>query len=399
MAQVARIRPEPGRDTDVRLLIISQNEFPPHSGGITTLMSGLARALGPARAVCCGGGPRKSQDDDLGLQIFRPGRHGHSRLATASLALAVLRGWWAFKPQAVIFSALSDAAYIGPLVKRVLRLPYAIFVHDTETLVARADGGWGRARRALLQADQIIALSRFSSGLVEGIGVPAARIAMIRPGCDPVRFSPGEHDPAARARRFGARPDSTVLLSVASLRPRKGQDLVLRALPAVLERHPDVVYVMAGRGGYRDELEALAARLGVEDKIRFLGEVPDSELPELYRQADIFVMPSRPDPEPWTGGGFEAEGFGLVYLEAAAASLPVIGGRSGGVADAVADGRTGILVDPESPAELSEALLRLLDEPALAREMGAAGRRRVLEEGYTWPEAAAQVVALMSAHT
>ncbi|OQX83401.1 MAG: hypothetical protein B6D63_06320, partial [Candidatus Latescibacteria bacterium 4484_7] len=164
-----------------------------------------------------------------------------------------------------------------------------------------------------------------------------------------------------------------VIMTIARHVERKGQDMVIRAMPRVLERHPEAVYVIGGRGMMESRLKALASELGVEENIRFVGLVSDDELSLHYRMCDIFIMASRRI-------GNDVEGFGIVFLEAGYWQKPVVGGRSGGVEDAVVDGGTGILVDPQSPGQIADALIRLLDDEALAHSLGTAGRQRVLDE-------------------
>jgi len=142
-----------------------------------------------------------------------------------------------------------------------------------------------------------------------------------------------------------------------------------------LNEFPDTEYWIAGRGSDTERLKTLAAELGVQSRVQFLGLVPQEERVRLYQRCTIYLMPSRTIAEK---GDFE--GFGITYLEANACEKPVIGGRSGGVADAVVDGMTGFLVDPNSAAEISEKTLRLLRDPALAMQMGRRGRERIISE-------------------
>jgi phosphatidyl-myo-inositol dimannoside synthase len=170
-----------------------------------------------------------------------------------------------------------------------------------------------------------------------------------------------------------------MLLSVARLAELyKGHDTLIRVLPLVRARCPGTRLRVAGDGPLREYLHRIAKSVGVDDAVEFLGEVADDSLPELYRTSDAFVLMSRESP---SKGG--AEGFGIVCLEAAACEKPVVAGRSGGLVDAVEDGVTGILVDPEDPAAVAEALIAVLSDASLAEHMGQAGRERVLAR-FTW---------------
>jgi len=178
-------------------------------------------------------------------------------------------------------------------------------------------------------------------------------------------------------------------VTVARLEKHKGIDTVLEALPTIAERAPDVRYAVAGGGPERESLERLAHKLGVADRVRFLGQVSERDLPALYNLATVYVGASR------RGERIGVEGFGIALVEASACGVPVVGGNSGGVPDAVRDGETGFLVPPEEPAAVVEAVCRLLDDPALARRLGAAGRRAV-ETYYNWDRVVRDIRAIES---
>ncbi len=270
----------------------------------------------------------------------------------------------------------------GLLLKRTLGLPYVQYVFGLE--IARpALKPWTRARveEVLRNADQVIANSDATARIATRLGAAPERTVTIHPGVDTTIYHP---DPkaGARIRRRHGLEDRKVILTLGRLVPRKGQDLVIRALPAVLEAVPEAVYLIVGDGPDRQRLEALAGEVGVADRVIFAGRVPDEEVVAYYNCADVMAMPSREEPE--TG---DVEGFGIVFLEANACGKPVVGGRSGGVVDAVADGVSGFLVDPHDPADLASRLIALLQDPDLARRMGKAGRERAARE-FTWDRSA-----------
>ena len=166
----------------------------------------------------------------------------------------------------------------------------------------------------------------------------------------------------------------------------KGIDTLIKALPAVRAAVPGARYAVAGVGTARSHFERLVASCGVGDAVRFLGFVPDDELPALYNAVDLYVGVSR-------RFDLMAEGFGIALVEASASGLPVVGGRSGGVPDAVRDGETGLLVDPDDPGAVAHAITRLLGDAELRRRMGAAGRRAV-ETYYNWDRVARDLIAI-----
>lgn len=266
----------------------------------------------------------------------------------------------------------------GLLLKRTLGLPYVQYVFGLE--IARpALRLWTRERIGwvLGEAERVVAISRATARLAVRLGARPDRIVLVPPGVDVGVYHP-DPEAGARVRQRHGLDDRRVILTLGRLVARKGHDLVIRALPRVLEAVPDVVYLIAGDGPDRERLETLARELGVAGRLVFAGRVPDEEVVAYYNAADVLAMPSREEPEKG-----DVEGFGIVFLEANACGKPVVGGRSGGVMDAVSDGVTGFLVDPQDPAELASRLVELLQDPDLARRMGKAGRVRA-ERDFTW---------------
>jgi phosphatidylinositol alpha-1,6-mannosyltransferase len=165
--------------------------------------------------------------------------------------------------------------------------------------------------------------------------------------------------------------------------PRKGVDRTLEAVAALASEFPDLVYVVAGDGPQRAELERRASAPDLAGRVRLLGDVEDADVPALHRLAEVFLLPSRRE------AGDEVEGFGVSLVEASASGLPVIGGRSGGIPEAVLEGGTGLLVDPDEPASIARALRRLLEDRELARRLGRRGREEVVRH-FNWDRAAAE---------
>jgi phosphatidyl-myo-inositol dimannoside synthase len=282
---------------------------------------------------------------------------------------------------------LKPAGYPARWVFERTRTPYCVFLYGGELLSEqqkyRGSKFKRRAGRMLLGgAAALVAISGWTRGLalavLEELGLDghADRVRVVPLGTDPVHFRPGI-DTHGLPERFALPNRSRWLLTVARLDPHKGVDTVLRALPAIVARAPDVQYAVVGSGPERAWLEQLARRTGVADRVHFLGHVADSALPSLYNMASVYVGASR-RAEP-----INVEGFGISFVEASACALPIVAGDSGGVADAVRDGETGLLVSPEDPAAVARAVSQLLGDPGLAQRLGAAGRRAV-ETYYNW---------------
>jgi phosphatidylinositol alpha-1,6-mannosyltransferase len=272
-----------------------------------------------------------------------------------------------------LFCGHIAAAPAAWLLGSVYRKPYFVYVHALEITPRK----YRRLFSFLLHgAAGIVTGSRYAKDLVVSyFKIPASEVDLVRPGVDPelVRAA----DDAREAREI-KKPGDRVLLSVGRLagdERYKGHDVVIQALPVILRRIPRCYYWIVGSGDDVERLKAVARDAGVSGNVKFWGRVAD--VAPFYRECDIFVMINR---RVFEDGMEKTEGFGLVFLEASLFAKPVIAGRCGGALDAVVDGRTGLLVDPESPAEVAAAVLALLKCPVEAKRLGAAGRERVLRE-------------------
>jgi len=261
-------------------------------------------------------------------------------------------------------------------------IPYGVIVYGTELLLIDAKIRRSRFKRRtaagiLGKAAVVVAISRWTAGLARDVlgtldlHVPVETVPL---GTTPSHFRPGV-DPSAVRAKYGL-TDGPWLLTVARLQWHKGIDTVMKALAAIRARHPNARYAIVGTGEQLPQFERLARELGVGETVRFLGAVPDAELPALYNAADLYVGASR-------RVELLAEGFGISLVEASACGLAVVGGRSGGVPDAVRDGETGVLVDPDDPAAVAAGINELLADPERRRRLGAAGREAV-ERFYNW---------------
>jgi len=229
--------------------------------------------------------------------------------------------------------------------------------------------------RALRQADRVQANSNFTKSVLLGRGVSLDRIVVTTPGVDLDKVKILDDCSTDFNFRFG---DKRILLTVGRLQHRKGQNMVLAALPELLIRHPDLHYVMAGGSTpqMREYFESLVRELHLEGHVTILTDLSNKAIASLYRECEIFVMANREMPDG------DTEGYGIVFLEAGAWGKPVIGGRAGGAVEAVDDGVTGLLVDGQDPSDIAAAVGRLLNDPDMARRMGEAGRAKVSRN--TW---------------
>lgn len=261
---------------------------------------------------------------------------------------------------------------VALVVGRLTRRPVFIYAHGEELT------GWGRGRKfqamcfAMRNADGILSNSdNTRNTLINLIGVNPQHVNVIYPTVDEERFHPGLFADDLRSA-IGLADQKKLILSVGRLMRRKGFDNVIRCLPLLLEQGLDVEYALIGIGEDLDYLQGLARELDVVQRVHFLGHVSYEDLPRWYSACDLFVMPNR-DIEG------DTEGFGLVFLEAAASGKPAVAGRAGGTASAVVDGVTGLRVDGENIDEICLAVARVLKDPAESAIMGRAARQRVLE--------------------
>ena len=283
---------------------------------------------------------------------------------------------------------VKPAGYPARWVYERLRVPYSLFLYGADLLSEQHKIRHSAIKRRMTRAifggaATLIAISNWTRDLglavlgELGLDGHGQRLRVVHLGTDPTSFRPGI-DPRAVRDRF-ALPDAGTrwLVTVARLQRHKGMDTVIAALPAILARAPDVRYAVAGAGPDRERLEKLTHKLGLADRVRFLGGVTDQDLPALYNLASVYVGASRRSER------LGVEGFGISLVEASACGLPVVAGNSGGIPDAVQDGETGFLVPPEDPAALADAICRLLGDATLATRLGGNGRRAV-ETHFNW---------------
>ncbi|RZS87368.1 phosphatidylinositol alpha-1,6-mannosyltransferase [Motilibacter rhizosphaerae] len=343
--------------------------FPPARGGIETLSLQMSRHLGECALLVVTAEQDGWREWDAGsgltvervANVPRGGRKTQLRL-TAAAVTAARR----FKPDITV----SMHVRLGPAAEAVRALTkcrWVQYYHAKEVPTWRRQAGWCAKR-----ADAHIAVSRYTADLVERAGGPRDRVAVVPPGID---LPSG----GVTAKRGGP----PRLLTISRLADSyKGHDVVLEALPALLEEFPDLRWDVVGDGPLRESLERRASSAGTATAVSFRGSVSDDERDELLGQAHVFVMPSRVSED-----GKDGEGFGITYVEAAAHGVPVVAAAEGGALDAVADGRTGLLVDPRDPAAVAGAVGRILRDEDERLRMAEAGIDWA--KGFSWERVAA----------
>ena len=272
----------------------------------------------------------------------------------------------------------------------LLRLPVVMVAHgESITLSCSPETPWCTrmaSRWSLRSAARVICVSRSTAAIVAAQGVRPDRIAVTYNGIDLAETDAYIDAPAASSERVRAAfpRNAPTIFSVARMDMRKGADKVIEAMPRILDAVPGARFVLGGSGRDSQQIKELARRSPAARSITFLGRLSDDEVRECYTRCDVFVMVSR------AGEKYgEVEGFGLVYLEAAAFGKPAVAGSLGGAPEAVSDGETGLVVNPLDSDQVADAVIRLLTNPDDARRMGARGRRRA-ERVFKWSNTAAQ---------
>ena len=373
-----------------RLLLVSE-VYPPTIGGSGVLMEGIYTRVQGARVTVLTDGHGTSGDGvENGVAVLR--RPVAARtwgvLSVTGLRAHVRLAWriWRLlrRRDGLVHCARALPEGVAARLSQLFGGPgYVCWAHGEDLATARASREFTFLTSWVFRgARAALANSRNTAEMLGAFGVPQNIRHVVYPAVDANRFHPDVD--GADVRRLYAAPDDTLLLSVGRLQRRKGHDVVIRAIAALNRDLPGLRYVIAGEGDERTRLEQLAGAEHVQDRVFFVGSVGDEALPAYYAAADMFVLPNRID----TDG--DIEGFGIVFLEAAAAGRPVIGGRSGGVPEAVEDGVTGLLVDGSDVEAVAAAIRELAVSPETRRRMGRDGRARVLAR-FTWDQAARSV--------
>ena len=376
----------------MKSLLVSSIYFPPQVGGISKYMASVVKYLGPEE-ICCLTGVQvnnRRTDNDFKARIYRRPRAftNTSSIQALTMGAAAIEVLIRERPHIVQLATAFDG-YLGLQLHRWFGLPFVIYAHGNDILDI-ATSSWPKPKRSLQRAACILANSRFTAELVANGGVRPEKIMVLHPGCDVERFQPRTAPGPLRQKLLGDHYRGRVIVTIGNLVQRKGHDMVIRALPTILQHVPDAVYLIVGDGPYRGELEKLATEGGLRGRVIFVGRIRHEQLPDVYALADVFVMPSRMQLE-----ACDVEGFGLVFLEASACGKPIVAGRSGGISDAVVDGTTGFLVEPCDVGDVARRIAQILQSPALARQLGEQGRERVLHE-FTWDHFARRLRAILS---
>jgi phosphatidyl-myo-inositol dimannoside synthase len=373
-----------------RVLLVT-NDFPPRRGGIQSYLADLVTRLAAnGEHTLTVYAPQWKGADAFDAQAgYRVVRHpGTLMLPVPAVDTRMRRLIGEHGIDTVWFGA---AAPLGLLAQRARHAGAARVLastHGHEVGWSMLPGARSVLRRIGDDSDVVTFVSRYTRGRFASAFGPQAALEHLPPGVDTDRFRP---DPASRAElraryRLGERP---TVLCLSRLVPRKGQDMLIQALPAIRRRVDGAALVIAGGGPYLEALQRLAERFDVADHVTFTGGVASGDLPAYHAMADVFAMPCRT-----RGAGLDVEGLGIVFLEASATGVPVIAGSSGGAPETVQHNKTGFVVDGRSVNQIADAVAELLADPDRAAAMGAAGRDWVTEQ-WRWDDLAARLSGLI----
>ena len=352
--------------------LLVTNDYPPKIGGIQSLLWEWWRRLPPGRFAVLTSPYAGSETFDA-TEPYRIERTPEPFLLPHPwMVNRIDRLADEFGADLVVLDPAVPLGLVGPSLAR----PYHLVLHGAEvTVPGRLPVSKQALAYTLRRARGIIAAGGYPAAEAEHAAGRQLPTTIVPCGVDPDRFRVLTQDERRQTRdEHGIPSDAEVVLGVSRLVPRKGYDTAIRAAARLGRTRRDLLLVIAGAGRDDQRLRRLAAEL--DAPVRFLGRIPHDHLPRLYGCADIFTMLCR---NRW--GGLEQEGFGIVFVEAAACGIPQVAGDSGGAAEAVAHGETGLVVDdPEDVAAVVEAWRALLDDDALRAEMGAAARRRAVDD-------------------
>ena len=374
-----------------RVLLVT-NDFPPRRGGIQSYLVELVTrlaAIGQHTLTVYAPQWKGADDFDAHTAGYHVVRHpGTLMLPVPTVDTRMRRLIAEHGIETVWFGAAAPLGLLAQRARQAGATRVLASTHGHEVGWSMLPVARSVLRRIGDHTDLVTFVSRYTRGRIASAFGPQAALEHLPPGVDTERFRP---DPANRAElraryQLGQRP---TVVCVSRLVPRKGQDMLIRALPAVRRAVDGAALVIAGGGPYLPTLRRLAERCGVSEHVTFTGAISASDLPAHHAMADVFAMPCRT-----RGAGLDVEGLGIVFLEASATGVPVIAGCSGGAPETVRDNKTGLVVDGRSVGQITGAVIELLGDPDRAAAMGAAGRNWVTAQ-WQWDTLAAKLTELI----
>jgi len=366
-------------------LLIS-NDFPPIPGGISNYLFSLWSRQDPTKLIvlCKGAKGEKYVNHDFGFPVYRlplPGKFFFF-LKPILFLFATLFLSFKYKIEKIHCGTLTSTCLVGLFMKKVFSIPYVLYVYGSE-LLAYGHHSFPSfiIKRALVHCHQLVTISNFTAKQFLDYGLSEEKLIMITPGVDTEVFRKVSLEQTPKTLRDRV-TERKVIITVSRIEEYKGHKIVIRALEKLMDEFPNLLYVIVGTGPDLRDLENFVTHSLLKDHVWFAGFVSDDDIVSYYSVSDLFIMLSHSLHQRKV-----EEGFGIVFLEASSCNIPVIGSNTGGIPEAIEDGRTGFIVDPHDENQVVNALRKLLEDPNLAREMGQNGRKRS-EEKFQWDQIA-----------
>ena len=354
------------------------NDFGPRAGGIETFVIGLIERLPHGTVIVYTSAQENSAPYDLkwlqnfGVEVVRD--KSKILLPTPGVAYCVNALVRERKITTVFFGAAAPLGLLSKGLRRAGVKEIVALTHGHEVWWSKVFPFTLAMKSISRQVNNLTYLGEFTRNAISKSVTKVAAQSMVKiaPGIDTDHFSPQD---ARDLRNELGLTEKKVIVSVGRLVHRKGQDVLIEAMPAIIKDVPEAHILMIGEGPYRSYLENRVKALGIQERVTFIGRIQYADLPRYICVGDLFVMPSRS-----RLAGLEVEGLGIVYLEASACGLPVIAGDSGGAPDAVLEGQTGLVVDGTSKSDVAAAVVELLLDPDRSKAMGIRGRQWIIQE-------------------
>ena len=368
------------------------NDFGPRTGGIETFVIGLIERLPKNTVIVYTNAQDKSEEydqrwrDDFGVEVIRD--KARILLPTPGVAYCISALVKDRSIKTAFFGAAAPLALLTPTLRRAGVKKVVALTHGHEVWWSKIWPFTWAIKSIARNVDHLTYLGEFTRKAISRAISDSARASMVKiaPGIDTDHFAPVDSTDVKKSLGL---TEKKVIVSVGRLVHRKGQDVLITAMPEILREIPDAHLLLIGEGPYRQYLESQVKKLKIDSHVSFIGRISYADLPRYICLGEVFAMPARS-----RLAGLEVEGLGIVYLEASACGLPVIAGNSGGAPDAVREGVTGVVVDGRDRQTVAQSITELLAAPERARTMGLAGRAWITEEWrwQIWSERFAEIL-------
>ena len=368
------------------------NDFGPRTGGIETFVIGLIERLPKNTVIVYTNAQDKSEEydqrwrDDFGVEVVRD--KARILLPTPGVAYCISALVKDRSIKTAFFGAAAPLALLTPTLRRAGVKKVVALTHGHEVWWSKIWPFTWAIKSIARNVDHLTYLGEFTRKAISRVISDSARASMVKiaPGIDTDHFAPVDSTDVKKSLGL---TEKKVIVSVGRLVHRKGQDVLITAMPEILREIPDAHLLLIGEGPYRQYLESQVKKLQIDSHVSFIGRISYADLPRYICLGEVFAMPARS-----RLAGLEVEGLGIVYLEASACGLPVIAGNSGGAPDAVREGVTGVVVDGRDRQTVAQSITELLAAPERARTMGLAGRAWIIEEWrwQIWSERFAEIL-------